>query len=68
MLIANDISHKKHETTLLIYQSKSGISNGFRKQEFRLDNIEQVATTVRQWLWYKLSDLEPEIPRKRDIL
>lgn len=68
LLIANDISHKKYETTLLIYQRKSGISNGFRKQEFRLDNIEQVATTVRQWLWYKLSDLEPEIPRKRDIL
>ena len=68
LLIANDISHKKYETTLIIYQKKSGISNGFRQQEFKLDNIEQVATTVRKLLWSKLSDVEPEIPRKRDIL
>ena len=68
LLIANDFSHKKDETTLLIYQKKPGISNGFRQREFRLENIEQVATTVRKWLWRKHGDIELETPIKRDIL
>ncbi|MDJ0618706.1 MAG: sucrase ferredoxin [Calothrix sp. MO_192.B10] len=68
LLIANDLSHKKDETTLLIYQKKPGISNGYRQQEFRLENIEQVATTIRKWLWRRHSDCELETPKKRDIL
>jgi hypothetical protein len=68
LLIANDFSHKKDETTLLIYQKKPGIGNGYRQQEFRLENIEKAATTIRKWLWRRHSDCELETPKKRDIL
>jgi len=68
LLIANDVSHKVNHTTLLIYQRKEGLSNGFCKQEFKLANIEQVAAVVQKWLWGISSNSEVETDESRDIL
>ncbi|MDJ0732827.1 MAG: sucrase ferredoxin [Nostocaceae cyanobacterium] len=68
LLIANNHSHKKDETTLLIYQKKEGITNGFRRQEFTLEKIEYVALFVRKWLRGKYGDYELKTTPKRDIL
>ncbi|MBW4668664.1 MAG: sucrase ferredoxin [Cyanomargarita calcarea GSE-NOS-MK-12-04C] len=68
LLIANNYSHKIDHTTLLIYQKKEGLSNGYSKQEFRLANIEQVAPTVRKWLLYRHSSCEIDTAATRDIL
>ncbi|GAB1541663.1 sucrase ferredoxin [Scytonema sp. NUACC21] len=67
LLINNNASHKIDKTTLLIYQKKEGLSNGFQKLEFRLTNIEQVATIVKKWLNGN-SDYEVEESPTRDIL
>ncbi|MBW4684756.1 MAG: sucrase ferredoxin [Komarekiella atlantica HA4396-MV6] len=68
LLIANDLSHKVDHTTLLIYQKQEGLSNGYRKQEFKLANIEQVATVVQKWLWGMSSASEVHTNATRDIL
>lgn len=68
LLIANDSSHKVNHTTLLIYQKQEGLSNGYRQQEFKLENIEQVASVVRKCLWGKSPDYEVETSATRNIL
>ncbi|BAZ30503.1 sucraseferredoxin family protein [Cylindrospermum sp. NIES-4074] len=68
LLIANDSSHKVNHTTLLIYQKQEGLSNGYRQQEFKLENIEQVATVVRKCLWGTSPDYEVETSTTRNIL
>jgi hypothetical protein len=69
LLIANDESHRVKETTLLIYQKQAGLSNGYRKQEFKLPNIEQVAGVVQKWLsGDNSSDYQVENNITRDIL
>ncbi|AFZ27522.1 hypothetical protein Cylst_5511 [Cylindrospermum stagnale PCC 7417] len=68
LLIANDSSHKVNQTTLLIYQKQQGLSSGYRKQEFKLENIEQVATVVRKCLWSKSPESKVETGVTRDIL
>ncbi|MTJ12966.1 sucrase ferredoxin [Anabaena sp. UHCC 0187] len=68
LLIANDQSHRGEETTLLIYQQQEGLSNGYRKQEFKLPNIEQVAGVVSKWLAGVSADYEIESSPTRDIL
>ncbi|BAY74393.1 sucraseferredoxin family protein [Nostoc linckia NIES-25] len=68
LLIANDLSHKINQTTLLIYQKKEGLSNGYDRQEFILPNIEQVAAVVQKWLWGIGSNSEVETTATRDIL
>jgi hypothetical protein len=50
ILIANNLSHKTDQTTLLIYQKNDGLANRYRKREFKLANIEQVAVVVRKYL------------------
>ncbi|RCJ23559.1 sucrase ferredoxin [Nostoc sp. ATCC 43529] len=68
LLIANDLSHKVNQTTLLIYQRKEGLNNGYHKQEFILPNIEQVAGVVQKWLWGIGSNAEVETSATRDLL
>jgi hypothetical protein len=68
LLIANNVSHKADSTTLLIYQRKEGLSNGYGKQEFQLANIEQVAAVVRKWLRGGFSDYDAQTSVTRDIL
>ncbi|BAY33087.1 sucraseferredoxin family protein [Nostoc carneum NIES-2107] len=68
LLIANDLSHKVEQTTLLIYQKQKGLSQGYRKHEFKLANIEQVAALVKKFLWGNVSDYERETKVTRDIL
>ncbi|NJM68997.1 MAG: sucrase ferredoxin [Scytonema sp. RU_4_4] len=70
LLIANNLSHKVDQTTLLIYQRKKGLSNGYHKQEFQLINIEQVAAVVRKWLRGDFSDYDADFQTSttRDIL
>ena len=68
LLIANDESHRKEETTLLIYQQQEGLSNGYHQQEFKLQNIEQVAGVVDKWLAGVSVDYEIESHITRDIL
>ncbi|MHC5725061.1 MAG: sucrase ferredoxin [Nostoc sp.] len=68
LLIANDLSHKVNQTTLLIYQKKEGLSNGFYKQEFKLGNIEQVAAVVQKCLSRISANFEVETSTTRDIL
>lgn len=68
LLIANNESHRKEEKTLLIYQQQEGLSNGYRQQEFKLPNIEQVAGVVDKWLAGVSVDYEIESHITRDIL
>jgi hypothetical protein len=68
LLIANDETHREEQTTLLIYQQGKGLSNGYRKQEFKLPNIEQVAGVVRKWLTGVSVDDEIASNPTRDIL
>ena len=68
LLIANDESHKEQETTLLIYQQQEGLSQGYRKREFKLPNIEKVAGVVSKWLTGATVDYEIESSITRDIL
>lgn len=68
LLIANDLSHKVEHTTLLIYHRVEGLSQGYRKYEFKLPNIEQAASTVKKWLSGKISGYEIETSVTRDIL
>ncbi|MBE9034782.1 sucrase ferredoxin [aff. Roholtiella sp. LEGE 12411] len=68
LLVANKLSHKVDHTTVLIYQKQEGLSNGYRKQEFRLANIEQVAAVIQKWLWGMSSDSEVKTSEIRDIL
>lgn len=68
LLIANNLSHKVNHTTLLIYQKKERLSNGYCKQEFKLANIEQVAAVIQKWLWGISYDSEVETSVTRDIL
>ncbi|WP_341525265.1 sucrase ferredoxin [Nostoc sp. UHCC 0302] len=68
LLIANDSSHKVDDTTVLIYQRQEGLSNGYRKQEFKLANIEQVAAVVQKWLSGISSASEVNTSETRDIL
>jgi hypothetical protein len=68
LLIANDESHKADETTLLIYQKKHGLSNGYQKYEFHLPNLEQVAGVVKKWLYNKTADYQVYTDATRDIL
>ncbi len=67
LLIADNLSHKKDHTTLLIYQKQEGLSNGYHKREFRLENIEQAATVIKKFLWGKNPIFEVETTA-RDIL
>lgn len=50
LLIANNLSHKVDSTTVLIFEQKDGLSDGYIKQEFQLTNIEQVAGFLKRWL------------------
>ncbi|MCF4968866.1 sucrase ferredoxin [Nostoc sp. CMAA1605] len=68
LLIANDYTHKAEHTTLLIYQKQIGLSSGYIKHEFKLSNIDQVASVVKQCLWGKTPDFEIETHIARDIL
>jgi hypothetical protein len=67
LLIANNSSHKAENTTLLIYQRKEGLSLGYHKQEFQLENIEQAATFIKKWLRGGFCD-RIETNTTRDIL
>ncbi|MBD2597534.1 sucrase ferredoxin [Nostoc spongiaeforme FACHB-130] len=68
LLIANDVSHKADETTLLIYQKKQGLSHGYCKYEFHLPNIELVAGVVKKWLAHSTTDYQVYTDATRDIL
>lgn len=68
LLIANDVSHKADQTTLLIYQKKQGLSHGYNKYEFHLPNIEQVAGVVKKWLSNRTADYQVYTDATRDIL
>lgn len=68
LLIANDVSHKVNYTTLLIYQKKEGLSKGYHKQEFKLENIEKVAAVVQKLLCGISSNSEIETTTIKDIL
>ena len=68
LLIANNLSHKVEQTTLLIYQRKDGLGNGYDKQEFKLANIEQVAAVVRKWLLRGIAEYEVKTSLTRDLL
>ncbi|MBW4646769.1 MAG: sucrase ferredoxin [Goleter apudmare HA4340-LM2] len=68
LLIANDQSHKTDHTTLLIYQKQEGLSDGYRKHELKLANIEQVAGVVKKFLWGTIPNCELDTSFTRDIL
>jgi hypothetical protein len=68
LLIANSFSHKSDYTTLLIYQKQEGLSHGYSKREYRLENIQQVAAVVKKYLWGRNSSYEIESTATRDIL
>ncbi|MGB3652338.1 MAG: sucrase ferredoxin [Rivularia sp. (in: cyanobacteria)] len=67
-LIANDLSHKVDSTTLLIYHQEEGGAKGYFKREFKLENIEQAAATIKKWLWKKNLKYQIDATSTRDIL
>lgn len=68
LLIANNMSHKVDSTTLLIYDINKGLGSGYSKREFKLENIEQAATTIKKWLKGKNSKYEVKTDINRDFL
>ena len=68
LLIANEQTHRVTDTTLLIYQQQPGLTSGYKKQEFKLPNIELVAGVVNKWLGGISSNYEVENHTSRDIL
>ncbi len=68
LLIANNMSHKVDSTTLLIYESDKRLGSGYRKREFKLENIEQAATTIKKCLNGKNSRYEVKTDVTRDFL
>lgn len=68
LLIANEKTHRVTDTTLLIYQQQPGLTSGYKKQEFKLPNIELVAGVVNKWLGGITSNYEVENHISRDIL
>ena len=68
LLIANNMSHKVDSTTLLIYDINKESGSGYSKREFKLENIEQAATTIKKWLRGKNSRYEVETDITRDFL
>ncbi|TAE56746.1 MAG: sucrase ferredoxin [Nostocales cyanobacterium] len=68
LLIANDESHRKKETTVLIYHKPEGLITGYQKHEFKIPKIEQVAEVVQKWLTGKNTDYQIENNITRDIL
>ncbi|MCA1991731.1 MAG: sucrase ferredoxin [Coleofasciculus sp. S288] len=74
LLIENPASKSGDRTKLLIYdKKKEKLTNGYRKKEFSLDNIDQVAAIIRKYLageipdWYSQVDVGNE-EATRDIL
>ncbi len=68
MLIANNLSHKVDQTTLIIYQQIKGLTTGYHKQELKLTNIEQVAGVLKRWLRSGIGDDQTLTNTTRDIL
>ncbi|WP_017651603.1 sucrase ferredoxin [Fortiea contorta] len=68
LLIANEQSHKTDQTTILIYQKQTGLSNGYQKREFQLANIEKVADFLKKFVWDTVSHWEIASNFTRDIL
>jgi hypothetical protein len=68
LLIANDQSHRVEQTTLLIYQKQKGLSQGYRKHEFKLANIDQAAVVVKKFLRGSIAEDEKQTSITRDIL
>jgi hypothetical protein len=68
LLIANNLSHKSSHKKILIYYKKEGFNNGYSKQEFQLENLEQAAGVIRKWLLLGIPKYEMEVPTTRDIL
>jgi hypothetical protein len=69
LLIANDESHHKNYTTLLIYQQKDGLSRGYTRRELKLPSIEKAAFVIKQYLSGINPDHEVKNPDfNRDIL
>lgn len=68
LLISDNESHRREEKSLLIYQREHEFANHYRKHEFKLKKIEEVALIIRKWLW--LGDTSDEITSEvtRDIL
>ncbi len=70
LLINSGQLKSTHEKTkVLIYdKKKEWLSNGYTKQEFNVENFEQVAPVVRQYLSGEVPDCESEENQTRDIL
>ncbi len=68
LLMSNDSSHKVESTTLLIYHRKEELGHRYRKQEWKLENIEQAAKLIRNWLWGEFCDNQVKATATRDIL
>jgi hypothetical protein len=69
LLIASNQSKNNNSIKVLIYeQSKEELSKGYDKQEFNLEEIEQVAAVVRSYLSGEALNCQQEINEARDIL
>lgn len=69
LLIASNQSRNSSFTKVLIYeQSKEEFSQGYNKQEFNVEKIDQVATVVRNYFSGEDLDYQREISETRDIL
>ena len=69
LLIAPQKSKSTNSTKVLIYEKQKGwTSNGYKKKEFDVENLEQVAPVVRQYLRGEVLDYGSEENQTRDIL
>ena len=69
LLITNNKPKNTAETKVLIYdKSQQELTRGYRKTEFNLGSIEQVAEFVINYLLYGNCDEEIETNQTRDIL
>lgn len=69
LLIEGNTSTITNKTKILIYeQNKEGLVKGYRKKEFNVENINEVAEVVKKSLAGKTPDCESEKSETRDIL
>jgi len=69
LLVVPEKSKSTNDTKVLIYdKKKEWLSDGYRRNEFNVENIEQVATVIRQYLNGETPDCESEENQTRDII
>lgn len=68
MVIYNNLYQQDNVTKVIIYKIQEELTNGYLKAEFNLQNIDNVATAIREFLSGNSQNIELKPNLARDIL